>query len=85
MLDNDFLDNIANKLTSSLPSGVKSLQEDVEGNIRATLTSIFSKLDLVTREEFDVQTKVLAKTRIKLEKLEEQVDSLLEAVNHKDL
>jgi ubiquinone biosynthesis accessory factor UbiK len=85
MLDNDFFDTVANKLSSSLPPGVKNLQDDIEGNIKSILTSAFRKLDLVTREEFDVQTRVLAKTRIKLEKLEDQVDSLLEKLDIKEI
>ena len=49
---------------------------DVERNMKAMLTQGFSKLDLVTREEFDTQTQVLARTRVRLEELEKHVAEL---------
>jgi hypothetical protein len=49
---------------------------DVEKNVKAIIMAVFNKLDLVTREEFDIQQKVLAATREKLEKLEQQLDDL---------
>jgi len=54
----------------------KSPAKDIEKNMRALLTQGFSKLDLVTREEFDIQMQVLARTREKLEKLEALVAEL---------
>jgi len=54
----------------------QSPAKDLERNLRALLTSAFSRLDLVTREEFDVQREVLARTRAKLEALEAQVAEL---------
>jgi hypothetical protein len=63
-------------ITNSLPSGFTAMQEDVEKNIRAALSATFTKLDLVTREEFDVQTQVLHRTREKLEALEQRVNEL---------
>jgi len=51
----------------------QSPARDLEKNLRALLTGVFSRLELVTREEFDVQREVLARTRAKLEKLEAQV------------
>lgn len=71
MVDTKFLNDIAKKITKAIPSGMKELQKDVERNIHAVLKGAFSKLDLVTRDEFDAQVKVLARTRSKLEKLEE--------------
>ena len=50
--------------------------EDMEENINALLKSMFTKMDLITREEFDVQTEVLKKTRLKLEMLEKKLDQL---------
>jgi BMFP domain-containing protein YqiC len=55
-----------------------NLTQDFEHNLKSVLASIFSKLDLVTREEFDVQQSVLAATRQKLEELELQVKELLD-------
>ncbi len=62
--------DIARKLTDALPEGLRSVREDLESNFRSVLRSSLSKLDLVTREEFEVQEAVLAKTRAKLEALE---------------
>lgn len=76
MLDPKHLDDLAHRLANSLPKGLKALQEDIDRNVRAGLEAGLAKLDLVTREEFDVQTAVLARTRQKLETLERQVAEL---------
>ena len=76
MFDPRQLDEFADKLIKLLPKGVVEMQQDVEKNIRALLQSTFSKLDLVTREEFDVQSEVLARTRQKLEALEQKIKQL---------
>ena len=76
MFDPRQLDELTDKLVKLLPKGVVDMQQDVERNIRALLQSTFSKLDLVTREEFEVQTAVLQRTRAKLEALEEQVKEI---------
>ena len=65
-MDKQFIDDLANRLANVVPPGVKSLQDDLERNFRGLLQSGFAKLDLVTREEFDVQTRVLERTRQKL-------------------
>ena len=76
MLDAKKIEDVVNSLSSALPSGFSTMQEDVEKNIRAALSATFSKLDLVTREEFDVQTQVLHRTREKLETLEKRVTEI---------
>ncbi|OGT22069.1 MAG: hypothetical protein A2V90_09840 [Gammaproteobacteria bacterium RBG_16_57_12] len=76
MIDTTFIDDIAKKLSGLVPPGVQELQQDMEKNIRAVLQSAFARLDLVTRDEFDVQTKVLLRTREMLEHLEKQVAAL---------
>jgi BMFP domain-containing protein YqiC len=76
MINPRFIDDLARQISDSIPAGVKGLQEDVEKNIHTLLQGAFAKLDLVTREEFDVQSKVLARTRDKLEELEQQVAEL---------
>lgn len=73
MLNPKNLDEVAAKLKEVFgqsPAG------DIEKNLRAVLQSIFTKLDLVTREEFDVQQAVLLRTREKLEALEAKVSAL---------
>lgn len=70
MLGQKMFEEISGKLGQALAD---SPAKDVEKNLRAVLQSVFSKLDLVTREEFDVQQAVLLKTREKLEALEAKV------------
>jgi len=70
------LDELTDRLMGLLPKGVVEMQKDVEKNVRAMLQSTFAKMDLVTREEFDVQSAVLARTREKLGKLEKQIAEL---------
>ncbi len=81
MIDSEKIDNFAKTFLKSLPAGMQSMQKDVEKNLRAAMQSTFSKLDLVSREEFDVQAAVLARTRSKLEALEKQVQLLEESLS----
>ncbi|MBK9493962.1 MAG: Membrane fusogenic activity [Alphaproteobacteria bacterium ADurb.BinA280] len=64
------LDDLAQRLTDLLPPGMDQARVDVEKNMKAALQAGFAKLDLVTREEFDVQRAVLLRTREKLALLE---------------
>jgi BMFP domain-containing protein YqiC len=73
MFDPKALDDIANRLANAVPPGLNNLKEEMEKNFHAILQATLGKLDLVTREEFEVQKGVLAKTRSKLEALELQV------------
>ena len=69
-MTNESIENLAEKLAAAVPEGLRSIREDLEHNFRAVLRSSLSKLDLVTREEFEVQEAVLTRTREKLEALE---------------
>jgi BMFP domain-containing protein YqiC len=69
----NFLNDLQSKISQALEN---SPAKDIEKNVKAMLTQGFSKLDLVTREEFDIQSQVLAKTRAKLEALEARVAEL---------
>jgi BMFP domain-containing protein YqiC len=73
MSANNFFADLQNKLGQVLEN---SPAKDLEKNMKAMLTQGFSRLDLVTREEFDVQAQVLAKTRAKLDALEARVAEL---------
>ena len=73
MFDTKTIDDIANRLAGAIPPGLNHLKDDMEKNFHAILQSALAKLDLVTREEFEVQKLVLAKTRSKLEDLEKRV------------
>lgn len=70
------IDELARRLAESVPQGLRSVKDDLESNFRSVLSSGLSKLDLVTREEFEVQEAVLARTRKKLEVLEERLQSM---------
>lgn len=63
-----------------LPSGLSDARKDLHHNIKALVTESFAKLNVVSREEFDIQTAVLAKTRAKLEALEKQLEQLEQAM-----
>ncbi len=82
MLEPKMLDDLARKLADSIPTGVRELQQDLEKNLHATLQSTFGKLDLVTREEFEVQSTLLARTRAKLDALETQIAALEQNQSH---
>tara|TARA_Y100000287_G_C14068629_1_gene279612 strand:- start:181 stop:414 length:234 start_codon:yes stop_codon:yes gene_type:complete len=64
------IENLVRKLIESIPDGVNSIREDLENNFREILLSNINRLDLVTREEFEIQKEVLNRTREKLEQLE---------------
>jgi BMFP domain-containing protein YqiC len=74
--DPRFLDDIAKRLAASVPEGLQSLRRDLEQNFKAILQAGLGKMNLVTREEFDVQAAVLRRTREKLEALEARVAAL---------
>jgi len=76
MIDPKLLDEFSERLSAALPTGLRSLQDELAKNLRGSLEAAFSRLDLVTREEFDVQSAVLARTREKLTRLEQQVKAL---------
>ncbi len=70
------IDEIARRLLEGVPPAFRSMQQDLETNFRAVLRSSLGKLDLVTRDEFDTQSKVLERTRARLEALEDKVKEL---------
>lgn len=78
MLNITAIDELASKLFSILPSGIQNLEKEIQQQFSEILKAGFTRLDLITRDEFDVQVKVLARTREKLEQLQAQVDQLLE-------
>lgn len=75
-----FLKDLAKRLSGALPPNVHTMKKDWEKNIHSILTSAFAKLDLVTREEFDTQAKVLARTRKKLDSLENKLKDLEQTI-----
>jgi len=73
LIDPNILDDVAKRLSGVLPEGVQAIRNDMENNFKTILQNTFARMDLVTREEFDVQTEVLKRTREKLENLEKQI------------
>ena len=78
MIDPRRFDDLARRIQASLPPGLDEVREDVTRNIRAVIAAGIARMDLVEREEFDVQSAVLARTREKLEALEHRVRQLEE-------
>lgn len=76
MIDPKKIEQMARQVHQSLPKGIREFGEDVENKIRQTLQAQLSKLDMVTREDFDIQTQVLLRTREKLQQLENRVTAL---------
>ena len=72
------IEMIISDITKILPEDLNVMKDDIEKNLRATLNASFSKMDLVTREEFDIQASLLSRTREKLEGLQEKLSALEE-------
>jgi hypothetical protein len=70
------LKDLASRLYAALPKDLHTAKMDIEKNFHGILMTAFAKLELVTREEFDVQSKVLARTRKKLDDLEAEIKKL---------
>ena len=80
MIDLAQLDELARRLSSLVPPGLKDGREELQQNFKSVLQAGLGKLDLVTREEFEVQRAVLARTREKLEALERDLARLSDAI-----
>lgn len=76
MIELGHIDELARRLSGLVPPSVRESREEIQENFKAVLQSGLAKLDLVTREEFDVQRAVLLRTREKLEALEQAVQWL---------
>jgi hypothetical protein len=76
VIDPRLIDDLARRLGGTLPESLRSLREDLEQNFKATLQSALGRLDLVTREEFDLRTAMLERAREQLAALERRLDAL---------
>ena len=75
-MDTQKIEDIARKLLEGIPPSLRAAQHDLEANFRNVLRGALSRLDLTTREEFDAQSRVLARTRELVERLEARVAEL---------
>ncbi len=75
-MERETIDSLASRLAAAVPQGLRSVQGDLEENFRAMLRTALARMDLVTREEFEVQVAVLARSRTLLEELETRVAEL---------
>lgn len=75
-MDSFRIDEIARRLLERVPPALRSMQADLESNFRAVLRERLGKLDLVSRDEFDAQARVLERTRARLEALEARLATL---------
>jgi BMFP domain-containing protein YqiC len=71
-----FIEDLVEKISSVLPQDLHALKEDTRKNIHAVLQSVFEKMDLVTREDFEVQKKILARSQERIQELTEMVMKL---------
>jgi len=76
MIDLKAIDELARRVSEMVPPGVRDAGDELQANIKATLQAGLAKLDLVTREEFEVQRAVLLRTREKLDALERTLAEL---------
>jgi hypothetical protein len=81
VMETKLIEELARKLVETIPPGVRALQSDMEKNFRALLEAGLNRMNLVTREEFDVQQRVLERTREKLTALEARIAELESGVS----
>lgn len=78
MFDPKQFEDLAKKLYSSLPTSLQNFEKDIQHKFKEILQAAFARMDLVTREDFDVQVKVLSRTRQKVDALEKQIKTLVQ-------
>ncbi len=83
MIDGKIIDDLADKMSQIIPPEMKNMHEQMRQQFKQLLQAQLAKMELVTREEFDIQTRVLQKTRQKLTELEQQVAELEQKLDQK--
>lgn len=84
MIETAKIDSLIKQILANLPADVRQAKHDIEHNLKAAMQKTFVKMDLVTREEFDVQSELLARTRAALEDLEKKLAEIEKSVSVKD-
>ncbi len=72
----DKINHVISDFADLIPEDMQQIKQDMERNLRASINAHFSKLDLVTREEFDIQTRLLQRTRAQLDELQSKLNEL---------
>lgn len=75
-IDTHALDEIMAKINAAIPDDFKAVKDNVEKNVRVSIESVLQRLDLVSREEFDIQASMLIKSQQRLKQLEQQIQQL---------
>lgn len=70
------IEELSQRIEQSLPEGLRQTKGEIDKTVRQAVMNAFQKMELITRDEFDIQTQVLARTRAKLEMLEQRVDDM---------
>ena len=76
MIDNQTINQISDKINELLPPGLRQTKSDFDARLKSLLQQQLASLEMVSREEFEIQSRVLARTRDKLEKLEARLQEL---------
>ena len=82
-LDSQSLDEVVRKITAAIPDDLKTAKQNIEKNARAAAEGVFQRLELVTREEFDVQAAILTKSQQRVKELEHRIEKLEEKLLQK--
>ena len=76
MIDQQTINDFAEKISSILPEGAAALEADIKNNLKAAIEAALQQMNVVSREEFDVQSALLQRTLAKLEEMEKQIEEL---------
>ncbi len=82
-IDTQALDEIVRKISAAIPDDLKTAKQNLEKNVRVAAEGVFQRLDLVTREEFDVQAKMLSESQQRVKKLEQLIQELEQKILNK--
>ncbi|HFD88056.1 MAG TPA: accessory factor UbiK family protein [Gammaproteobacteria bacterium] len=81
MIDPKNIDELTQRISSLMPASAARFQEEIEKNLKSGLKGVLQKMDLVTREEYEVQTAILNRARARLAELEQRISSLEQKID----
>ncbi len=84
MLDNQTINRLSDKINQLLPPGMQQVKSDFDARLKTLLQQQLAQLEFVSREEFNIQARVLQRTRSKLEALEEKLSQLEQTLTQKE-